>query len=392
MLKHKKFNNLYKLIFNLSLCIFILFIQSCNEEPQDESTEESQYLKDYLEPPSKWGLLNLNNEVVHEAEFDEIRPFKEGVAAVNLKGSWGYLDTSMDLTIKPVYRAAWNFDQNIARVQLMNGNYNFIDMQGNMLFEENFLYAHDFVDSYSTAQIGIDSFVIITREKDISPVIKAEDLYPVQYGYVISSSYGYDKLYTTDAEPVDKLEFDKITVASDSLFIVTIDGKYGVVNLQAETQIPFDYLRISAYDDWIVAFKKGAIDVYNGISLRKSFTQYFDLRYAGYNRFIFMENGKWGVMDTSFVEIAAAEYDQIDNFSQGLAPFHKNELWSYININGREVSKPKYGLALPYHENYARVVFYEGMALIDKYQKVKILPIQGTYRDVSASYIPFKVR
>ncbi len=373
--------------------LFIIGISSCTDEETKIQEEGLQYLQDYISPTHKWGLLNLQNEVVYEPRLDEIRPFHDGAAAINVRGQWGFIDTSLQVFIKPSYRSAWNFYNGYARVQLPDGSYNFINKQNDLLSDVNFLYTHDFRAGFATAKIGIDSFIILDTMGNVSSVIKAKDLLPADYGYIIASQSQAETIYSHKGKPYRQLSYDRITVIDSTHFRVRKDMFYGVVDIDGATIIPIQYRKLRHDSSkWIIGINEGGVKVYRNYKQVKTLQDIRDLRYAGYHRFIYYAQRKWGIMDTAFHKITPPKYDQLYNFNQGIAPFRKGELWAYVNVNGIELSKPQYGLAWPFHEAYARVMYYEGMAIIDKFQNIKIPPAHRTYRDLSASYIPFKGR
>ncbi len=380
-------------LFKLILLLFISLFISCAADDKGNDSDDSAYLKDYIYPENLWGLINIKNKVVYKPTFDEIRPFQDSYAAVNIKGKWGFIDSDLKLAIKPQYRAAWNFKNGFARIQYPDGSYNYINNSNETLSEHNFLYAHDFEKTFATAKIGLDSFIIINSAGNFSEVVKAEDLSPTEYGYFIAENFENEIIYDTQGQEINSLVYDKIMPLSENAIIAKDKNMHGAISLDREILIPFKYYRLSSYENgWIVGIGESGIDIYKDFKPVRTFTEYMEIRYAGFDRFIFMHNGKWGFMDTEFNIIAEPIYDQLDNFSQAVAAYQREVLWGYVNIMGIELIEPSYGLAFPYIENHARVVFYEGMGIIDKNQKIKIPPSGKTYRDLSASYIAFKGR
>lgn len=391
MKKNVSFNN--GLLIFLSISFIITLLISCGEDKPVNHNQSDSYLAHYLHPEHLWGLLDLNNKVVYKPTFDELRPFQESYAAVNIKGKWGFIDTNLTTIIEPQYRAAWNFHSGLARIQQISGSYNYINSSNETLFDEDFLYAHDFINSFATAKIGQDSFIILGANGYKSDIVKAQDLSPTPYGYFIAEHFESEAIYNSEGKDINNIFYDRIRAVDPHAIVAVQDGFQALISIEKEILIPFDYRRISTYENgWTIASAEQGIDIYKNHNLIRHFDEYIEVRYAGHDRFVFMKAGLWGIMDTEFNIITEAIYNQLDNFSQNVAPYSKGELWGYVNINGIELTEPMYGIATPYRDNYARVMFYEGMAVLDKNQKIKIPPSNRTYRDVSASYIPFKGR
>lgn len=381
-------------ILILAFLLILIIFNACRNEGTKNNENNVQYLQDYVTPKHKYGLLNLENEVVYEPKFDEIRAFKNGATAINVLGKWGFLDTSLNIFIKPQYRAAWNFnEQGIARVQFLDGSYNYINRKNEKIFHDSFMYAYDYAGNIATAKVGVDSFVILYSDGTRSETIKAHDLYPTEYGYVLADRKGKEQLCARTGKPLPGITYNQISVMNDSLIRARKGMKYGVVTVKGKVVIPFRYYRLSDIKDgWITGVAENSVDIYKNLKLVKTLEEYQMVRYAGNDRFLYRKYVLWGILDTTFKEITAPIYKQLYNFKDGIAPFKRGDLWGYVNIEGIELTKPRYGLAYPYVNNYARVMFYEGMGIIDKYQKVIIPPAHRTYRDVSAGFIPYKGR
>jgi sensor histidine kinase regulating citrate/malate metabolism len=54
--------------------------------------------------------------VAIKCQFATVSAFKEGLAAVNSAGEWGYIDKAGQLVIKPEFNSAYEFSGGIAEV------------------------------------------------------------------------------------------------------------------------------------------------------------------------------------------------------------------------------------------------------------------------------------
>lgn len=372
--------------------IFIIFINACaDDEPAAISSDDSAFLTDYESPKEKWGLLNLQNEIVYENNLDELRSFKNGYAAVNVAGKWGFLDTTLQMVVEPVYRAAWNYNSSFARVQVADGSYNYLDQNFNLGFEEDFQFAYDYVDGIASAKVGLDSFIILNDKKRLQKIIKADDLRPVDGGYLIAENKNMQRLLNVDGEPVFSSSYERITVINDSIFRIKTDGMYGVINKKEQFLIPAEYRKLNIpIDNWIVAMNDRNFNIFKDYEKRYTTDEYQALRYAGNSTFAYLKEGKWGLLDTTLNNITEPKYNQLYNFSGGYAPYKNGELWGFINPDGIEITDAVYGLILPYENGYSRVMYREGMGLIDENQKIIIPPVGRAYRSVTAAFVPFK--
>lgn len=72
------------------------------------------------------GVLRQRQEDGLPTVFDGAYPFSEGLAAVEVDGKWGYVDTRRNMVILAVYDYAGPFSEGLAAVAV-DGKYGFID-------------------------------------------------------------------------------------------------------------------------------------------------------------------------------------------------------------------------------------------------------------------------
>ena len=79
------------------------------------------------------------------------------------------------------------------------------------------------------------------------------------------------------------------------------------------------------------------------------------------------------------------QYNQVNKFSDGFAAYSKDDYWGYLDTSGKELTGEVFGLAWDYKEGFARAAFKDGLAFIDRNQKLAFYPPAGTldFRDFS---------
>lgn len=92
-------------------------------------------------------------------------------------------------------------------------------------------------------------------------------------------------------------------------------------------------------------------------------------------------NGKWGYIDKTGKVVIPYKYDFAYHFSEGLAPVKLNDKWGYIDKTGKVVIPSKYDYAYHFHEGLARVYMNGKYGFIDKTGK-EIVPCK--YSDAYA--------
>ena len=378
--------NYYKSI----VLVFLLFaFLGCiqDAEPKvdtmDEAiSEEEAFFADYEAPKMKFGYINISGQLVIEDMFDGVREFSNDLAATNIGGKWGYIDRFGETVIKHEYRSAFAFKQDIARVQDFDKKYWFIDRKGNKLNTKGFDVAYDCLDG-----------LIRVRTKK---------------GYNFINIEG------------DTLLPDLLDGAKDyyrELAIIQKGDLFGIINKEGEPILNFDFSRIFVDDTFIRARKDGLNYVYDSEGNRLSNSGFQKLSAFQENYAAAKENNQWKLItpsgetihqfknDIKRVEPAGDNtwrivtddgislsnnqgtlltkqpYEQIFNFSEGLAAFSRNEKWGYLNTLGEEQIAPKYDLIWDFKDGRARVVTNGGIGFIDKVGTLVIRPIFFEVKD-----------
>lgn len=89
----------------------------------------SQPKLELVKQGDKWGFNNPDGEDI-KARFDNPPAFCEGLAAVEVDGKWGFIDTSGDYIVKPQYDEVRYYISGRAAINA-DGRWGFIDKSGN---------------------------------------------------------------------------------------------------------------------------------------------------------------------------------------------------------------------------------------------------------------------
>ena len=207
--------------------------------------------------------------------------FNDGLAAVNVKNRWGYIDKSGNVVIKPIYKDACGFSEGLAAV-IVDNKYGFIDRNGNMVIAPQFGFVVAFSEGLASV-VNDNSFSIIDKKGNTIATL-GDEISDLQQ-------------FTNGLAAVEvKHETD-----DDAVF------KYGFVDRSGRMAIKpqFDY--VGAFSD--------------GLALA---TQTPD--------------GKSGYIDTTGRFVIEPQYDEAEDFSEGLAPVKKDGKWRFIDSAGAEVT------------------------------------------------------
>ena len=120
---------------------------------KEEEKEEKETLKKYL-INGKYGFKDQNNKVVIHADYDELYPFKEGLACFQTGDYFGYIDMENNVVIPAdTYVLASSFSEGLAAV-MPRDKYGYIDKNNEFVIKPQFDAATPFIDGEARIKIG----------------------------------------------------------------------------------------------------------------------------------------------------------------------------------------------------------------------------------------------
>lgn len=385
----------FPLIFALlSLTIFKAFSQGIHE-------------KYVIHEPSNCYTDRYGNIYkVKENVYCHYHPFRDGLALVQINGKYGYIDTSFNFVISPVYNYATYFSNGLTFVNYCSGwqkcSRYFINKNGKILKTIEFDDARGFSEG-------------------LAPV-KKNDL----WGYLAAPVYSLNK-----AKLVIDFQYDMARNFSDGLAYVTKKDKRGFINAKGKWQIILpDSMECSDFHDGLCSArnkntgisgymnKEGTMTIPSWFNIARDFENglavvIFEVdKKAPANKYrnfyyLFLDTKGNFVSDTfRFIEkisdyvykvrignIYTHNYFSVstrkllserlvyDEFSEGLAPVENNGKWGFINLSGELIIPCEYDTVLAHRNGCIPVKKNGKWGFINNYEG-KLLETPTTYDSV----------
>jgi len=102
---------------------------------------------------NKHGFINLNGSVVIPSQFDNVKRFSEGLAAVYNGKKWGFVDSHGKMKILFNFENVQRFSQKIAPAKDNLGQWGYINKSGNWIISPSFKLAFPFVNGIATVRV-----------------------------------------------------------------------------------------------------------------------------------------------------------------------------------------------------------------------------------------------
>ena len=367
--------------FVLTCFAFSVLITSvgCKQADSTQSEEEAAYLADYESPDSKWGFIDKTGKLVISAQFDDVGPFSEGLAAVNQNGKWGYIDRSGEVVIHITYKSAWAFHEGFARVLPFDGPDHFINTAGKILEGENWSAADDFSNGRARVLVGhLFGYIDTSGQLVIQPIYKRgwnfeESVCIVEYE---------DKLGVIDlqGEPILKTEYDQIKKSTEKqILLCKKENTSYALDFSGKELIKMEAAKMTDSNGESISIREGDkmfLVKVTDASVRSQ--PFINIIYLGENLWAGRIDTGYHLLSKDGTLMSDTSYTQINKFSDGFAAYSKGDYWGYMDTSGREVTGEIFGLAWDYREGFARAGFKEGIAFINNSQELAFYPPEGT--------------
>ncbi len=109
-----------------------------------------------------WGLVNLQGELIADG-YEDIKGFKEGLAAAKKDGKWGYIDKQGRAVIPFIFAKAKSFSDGLAAVAF-NSRYGYIDRHNKTIIPFKYIEADDFYEGLASVETSNDGYGEISKD------------------------------------------------------------------------------------------------------------------------------------------------------------------------------------------------------------------------------------
>ncbi len=310
----------------LFICIAILSLTTISY------TKQRMQLLPFEDANGKYGYIYHTGGVCVEPQFDQAKPFSDGLALVRIDKKFGYINELGKMVIEPKFDNAQSFSDGLAKVVMYdNNNVMYINTTGKTIIE------------FETNKWGwFGSF------NEGLVIIYVDD----KFGYM-------DKRGKTVIIP----QFDRADMFSEGLAAVMIDDKWGYINKRGKTFIKLQFDKAAIFSEGLAAVKV---------------------------------DDKWGYINKKGIMVIDPLFDVANNFSEGLALVTINENNLYINKIGEKILEIDYDIADDFSEGLALVGIVDneevktgyinktGKVVIDITIKSDVFPYNSQFSNGSA--------
>jgi len=257
---------------------------------------------------TKYGFMDSTGQVVIQAVYSSVSPFKEGLALVSKGDKFGYIDKKGDVIIDFLYSAGQDFEQGRAVITRYE-RLGMIDRMGATIFEPEFIDLDNLSDDLI---LGMKDSLYAYYDANGKMIIpeRFDDAYPFVDGKAKVEENGLQAYIDKQGEYIVMPAFEEIEFFTDELLIFGNHHTYGLMTASCQIVVPNKYERIGRLSEGLA---------------------------------IVVLDGRLGYIDAYGQEVIAPQFDPIPNFLEhsqmknGVAVVAKNKNYGIINAQGKEV-------------------------------------------------------
>lgn len=339
-----------------------------------------------VEYDGKWGIINYDGTSFMGSgdapapktpkkkapkpvcKFDDVRKFCDGIAAVQYKGKWGYIDLNGNIIYPMTCDRAEDFRDGFGQIQI-GGKTTVIDKTGTLhpnlylkykgnkdepsidepkleVFHQDNKYGYkdslgnivlpaiyDDYENWNRRTLPIDNKFFVMKKGDKYGCVNrnGDEILPFEFDKIYRQNGMFqvcqnDKLALANEEfkLLTPFIYDKMQIFQNELVFVRIDGEgEGTLNYQGEVVVPAIYESVCLYENGYMVARK---------------------------------DGNYGLIDPSGKVVCPFAYDSMGSIDleSGMIVVKKMYNYGYINLSGEVVIPLKYRYADNFISGFAR--------------------------------------
>jgi hypothetical protein len=350
---------------------------------EELKTDRSIYLESYFPVAynEKYGYINASGKIVIPAEYDEVGPFKDGLAVVSKYSKYGVINKKNELVVDFGFDEILDFN-NARAIVIKNDLYNLIDRSGRIISTRDF--ADLFVFSSNIYAGMLDSHYVFYDQNLIEfSAVEFQEVGLLSKGFAIVKQNNLFGLIDSSLNIKIKCQFDDLVKFNEGQFIYTLNSKKGLISAEGVKLTEPIYDEISAFNsenntaivkigsqlNWI---KKDGSKLFD-LSM-EYFPNSLELAQFSKGYAIYRKKGKFGLIDDKAKLAFKTSLDQIGKYVNFI-PTIKDGKWGLIDLKGKIVTPYEFELIEDWN-NRGILIQKNGLTGMLNYQLGLVLPIE----------------
>jgi WG containing repeat len=202
-----------------------------------------------------WGYANEQKKIIIPTIYQDATPFAEGVAAVNLNGKWGIIDSLGNTVLAPTYGSIQKAQE--GRMTYSSGGvYGFLDTKGKVIAAAKYKYVYPFTNGFAKVKAVNGYYGFIDKSGKEITEMKYDDADDFNYGLAavaLNKHYAFINGYGREVTPF-KYEFSIYFPKFSNGLCKVFDGKhYGYIDQYGKEMLNCKYKNAENFKNGVAA-------------------------------------------------------------------------------------------------------------------------------------------
>lgn len=284
---------------------------------------------------------------------------------IKVDNLYGFINSSGEVVINPIYKNANNFSDGLAKVTSINGESFVINTMGEIIFKLQSNIYLNYENGFSSFRSG-NKFGFINNKGEV--VIEPKfDLVVSGFNKEGFAIIKENKRYGTiniSGEYIIKPKYLSISKYKEHVLSVTnVNYKSGVIDKYDKIVIEFKFESIAEFSEGLACFsekdKCGFINKNGEVVIEPKYHSLWGF-HNGLSAFTLAPDEPFGFIDKNGNIKIENKYQTVGDFCDELAVFTNDDLSGYINKEGEEIIKNVFATAHDFKNGLAFVTTVEG--------------------------------
>ena len=267
------------------------------------------------------------------------------LARVDEQEGFGYITKTGEWHIKPQFKSAKNFYDDLAQAMGDNDKWGYINRSGEWQIEPQFDRAKGFNSGIAVVLKDDRWFFINKNGEEILKDVKTEKIYDFESGFSIIKQGDKIGFINSEGKVIVEPKFDKAYDFVNGYARVKVGDDWGLIDSSGAYYVEPTYKRIGDFFTGNVVAQQHdgivGLIINNKFSPVKGADKIWDFEYDeeySYAR----KDKKFGFINSKGEWVIQPTYDKVRAFRNGLAPVMQNKKWGYINSKGETIIPLEY--------------------------------------------------
>jgi hypothetical protein len=338
----------------------------------------------------KWGIIDYTNKFLLKPEFDHIAAGKGNFYAMTQGDKVYFYDTNMKKITEESFEKIFVGDTAYAVRVKKEGKFSYYNPAAkSYVTTEKFEMAMPYEKGFAAVANGGKRGLLDVNGKMILPCEYDNIVYDQLQSKIVFRTLQNGKEGMTDAtgKVIIPNEYEQLMPALPNYIKAKKNGKYGIIRTSGATVTEFIYdymgnsVDIPDAPEWpAMVSLKGKYGLINEKGEEVFPIKAKELSYIG-NRLYVAKEGKSLVLVNNLGKITEIRYDQVNYIGDGMAAVKTGDKWGYMLPSGEEKIKPLYEQAELFYNKLAAVKLKGKWGMIDRSGKMVIAAEYDDYKE-----------